>query len=198
MKLIVTIYFLCIALFACKGKIEIQKEKISETVRKYINDYAFKDNSNVEFHEFKLLRVDTTNENYIDTLRLVNNEEFKERFTREADELQSKIKKDMATLKLYAAAHYKDLFEYSNAEMSRDIEKLKSYSDSIRKHYLRDSLIRTDIKSRINPKTIYATKFFIKATQHKGLQKHNLLDTVNFYVKDDLKSVIDVSTLIKL
>lgn len=193
-KFVVILLF--IGLFSCKSREQKNKETIIQIVKTHIIDHSFKNNGKVEFHEFQLLGIDTTTENHFDTLRLLNNQDFHDNYIEESKRLEKKMNKDMQTLRLYAAANFKDLFNYQKAEMDSDIEKMRSFADSVQKYHDRDSLIRQELAERQTPKTVFRTRFLIKAVEFRDDKSHNFLDTMVYFIDDKIKSVIDVPKIL--
>lgn len=165
--------------FGCIDKKAENISKMETNLKTFLIDFAFKDNSTIIIYEFKSVGYDTSNENYIDTLKMSaanqNFEKYKKLF--ELSIKMAKLKDQ--EVRLEAPLGDRTITEIGKDELQKSMEEAKSYRDSMTKYNKLDSVIDARMKKRMNPELIYRARFYIKATSTKDGKDNNMLDTMN-------------------
>lgn len=152
-------------------------EQMGKVAKQALLDFAFDENGDITFYEYKPIKYDSINENILDSFLL---EQY-----------------------LSKALYYHELFdtEYKNFDLEtkkidldiNHIEEIKQemrrYHDSLNFYRMKNSSLEKQIKLRETPKTIYRLHVYIKASaKHNGIIE-NTRDTITFLLNDSLQII---------
>jgi hypothetical protein len=180
MKLTYSLIILSI-LFSCKSTEERNITQMEKSVKKYFNDFAFKENTKLEILELKNYGYSNVSENAIDSAKILAVSAKIKQFE-SMMESQLEIQKSKSQqLKLAVSLGNKTLTNIYNEDVQEAFKELSNYNDSVKKYLKIDSIITHRIETRKNTEAFYKAKFFIKATATKDGKSENMLDTLQLF-----------------
>jgi hypothetical protein len=183
------VLFFVLLFYGCKDKKQQNSELMEQSFRKDLFDIAFSNNSKLEIFELNSLGYDTLNENFIDTLKIIEAKEQINKFDQLANANIDIIKSNLQLAKLYLSLGSETLSIQYKDNAKDYANKSQDYLDSMA-HYIKvDSLIRKKINERKNPEIIFRSKYFLKATFSKDSVSQNILDTLFIYFDKNLKII---------
>lgn len=183
------VLFFVLLFYGCKDKKQQNSELMEQSFRKYLFDNAFSNNSKLDIFELNSLGYDTLNENFIDTLKIIDAKKQINKFDQLANLNIDIIKKNLQLAKLYMSLGSETLSIQYKDNAKDYANKSQEYLDSMA-HYIEvDSLIRKKINERTNPEIIFRSKYFLKATFSKDSVSQNILDTLFIYFDKNLKII---------
>lgn len=195
-KMIKILSIVLLLFCSCNSRYERNLIKMSKEVQCYLKDKAFKENQTINILDIKLFEYDTLNENFLDSIRILQN--FTQ-FEDEKDLAEKYLELSSQAMKiamLYAMTNgtNNELTKMYLGDAQEHLEKAEIHKDKVIELRAIDSTIRNRIQERISPKPIYRVKSFLKA-EIKDLNtdkiKENILDTAYFFFNEDLK-IIDI------
>lgn len=167
--------------------VSCQTDKTKSIIKSHIEDYAFKNNTKVDFHELKILSTDLKSENFLDTLRMFE-------LDRQFDSLNTEIK-NMRNLIVESEKGIENivyfgsdnpLFKMKYNEHQKLLSKYSKLLKEMKENSKQDSLIKVHISRNSSPNTITRVKVFQKSTYtNRSNQIYNFMDTVYFYLDSD-------------
>lgn len=175
---------------ACNKK-ESDIKKMADIAKRSLEDYAFKENSKIDFIEFKTIKCDTIDENVLlssNRGRLLDQVEY---FTKMRRLEMDNLKLSNQQIKLYAMLGSQTLMDIEKDKAKELLKKSQDLSDSIKFYLNKDSLIEKKIKANKKPRAVYQLKTFIKAINNSKKGKENVLDTFYFRFDDKLNQIKD-------
>ncbi|MNL36720.1 hypothetical protein D3C87_1588210 [compost metagenome] len=190
MKILLTLISLCIILIGCKSEKEKEGQLITKEINRHLEDLAFKNNSKLNIHEFKLIQVDTVNENTLDSARSNAYLDKISEFNQRKADINKIMSLQLRQLRLLGEIDRGGSLWENTKEKLQDLQsEFKSLEDSTSTYFEKDSLLLKTIKGRTSPKKIYEAKVFLKLTTEKEAKSHNIMDTV-FYQFDETYKII--------
>jgi hypothetical protein len=148
-KLILIAFLLFISACKTENKEAKQKQSISDSLIKYYNDYAFRENGRFKLYDLQLLNIDTISSKRIDTAvlsRISNLIGFYERMIDHTTEL--------GKIELQQFRLYRDMFgngtltDIKKEDVQKTVKKTQEYLDSMTYLHKQDSLFRINMKDQ--------------------------------------------------
>jgi len=168
-------------LFSCKSSEERNITQMETSVKKYYNDFAFKENTKLEILELKNYGYSTVSENTIDSAKILAVSGKIEQFVSMMESQLEMMESKGQQLKLAVSIGDKTLTDIYNEDVQKAFKELSKYNDCVKKYRKIDSTIRHRIETRKNTEACYKAKFFIKATATKDGKSENMLDTIHLF-----------------
>ena len=124
-KLVLLSFLFC----SCKNEKEKQILSINTAFKKQIVNHAFKNNYSINILELKLLKLDTINENFIDTIHLRSNNKKIQKFSELSESVLAKCKSETKLAQLYSNLRSITLFNYYRDKARESLAEALSYKD---------------------------------------------------------------------
>lgn len=185
-----TISVLCLAFFLIScDKYQSNLNHMSESTKKQLSDFAFKENIKISIIDFKPISYDTINENTIDTIRLMDAVDRTEWYTKMSSDIADLLDSERDQYNRYLRLGWTDLASSQKKDYDKHKEEGLAYLDSAKIFTEKAYQIRKKIEVRTSPKPVYKFNAFIKASMKKGEEENNLLDTIHRYFDEDLNLI---------
>ena len=172
-----------IIISSCRSDYDKTLDTLSKKYKTILNDNAFKNNQTIDFIEYLPINFEISNENYLDSIRILNNADALDYFSDLYSKQVEKVKKESQRYRLYSGMFgSKDNITIIQKEDYEDaLKKSYEYRDSCQFYLNCDSILRQQIKERTNPAIVYQFKVYIKATIKDNINHstENIADTVN-------------------
>ncbi|MDQ1089037.1 hypothetical protein [Siphonobacter sp. SORGH_AS_1065] len=180
-----------LSIFSCNHELTKEEtcEKLDLSLRKHLEDLAFKGNYPCTIYELKTVDFEEVSDNYLDSMRLTTNYQDYEDYKSLLESTIELAQTESSQANLYLETFGKgSLSDISREDAQKHINEATQYKDSLVAIIKRDSVIKARIALRKHTERKYfKTKTFLKAT----LGDHNKLDTVNYIFTKDFKPVIN-------
>lgn len=193
---IIAIAFSCMGMASCLSETERNEKKMKKVVEESIREDAFKQNATANIIEFQSFGYEVKDENFIDSARIVRNEENMVYFSELQGELFNEIKEKSRKYRLYCGMfgsqdNLSQIVKEELDDLKKDFNKI---TDSLNYYIERDSLLRKNIEDRKIPKPVYLFKTYIKMTvkDDKTDESENFSDTRYYLFNDELKLIKDL------
>lgn len=160
-------------------------------VKSHIEDYAFRKNMKVEFHDFKILSKDLKNENFLDTLRIIELDKQFDSLSTEIKKIQHLIKESESSID--GIIHFgsdNPLFKMKYNKHQNLLTEHSKLLHEMKENSKQDSLITDQIMRNVSPKAITRIKTFQKLTYtNPSKQSYNIIDTIYYFLDSDDKII---------
>lgn len=185
-----TAMVLAFALFSsCKDKKTKDIEKMHLTVNKLLDDHLFKENIKATLREISFLKVDTLNQNTLDTIRKAGNTEKMTKFLDKINELKPLITSDLNQMTLQKNLGWTDLFNNTKIQFDEHQNEMRKLIDSVEFYQKINEKISARIAKNKKPKPTYQLKSFFKLTLTKNNKSENILDTVYNHFDENINLI---------
>jgi len=152
--------------------------------RKQLEDHSFKNNSSVDFLEFRAVSYDTVNQNLLDGLLRLKLLDKAELYGDKISCNEKIINAEIDIMNSYADLGLVDSVKLKRKELENLIGETRVYSDSLICILRQDSIIEKNIENRINPDTYFRCKLYAKMTftdNLEGNRSYNVMDTMYMF-----------------
>lgn len=178
-----------ILLSSCKDKKAENLQMMKKQFEASVNDKAFSDNAQIKILELNAISYDTLNENYIDTLKILDAYSKYERFEKLTKITIERAQLEGQKMRLNSLIGSKTLTDISREDLNKYIQQANSYKDSMMFYSQVDSIIKAGISNRKTPDNIYQAKIFLKAIYSKDGKSENILDTMKVHYDKEFRII---------
>ena len=191
MKKYLLLALIALMAVACTSQYERNLQKMERTIKKQIEDEAFKNNTKVELLEFKVVSYDTINENVLDTFRMITNQSKIDFYAERHRELLKEAKDKYYMAGLASSLNAPDMAKHDFDEAEDLAAEVRKIADSLVKYVQIDSTLRAKIESRKSSSELYRMKAFIKATiTAKDGSTNNVMDSIYYIFDKNLNQIL--------
>ena len=191
MKKYLLLALIALVAAACTSQYERNLQKMERTIKKQIEDEAFKNNTKVELLEFKVVSYDTINENVLDTFRMITNQSKIDFYAERHRELLKEAKDKYYMAGLASSLNAPDMAKHDFDEAEDLAAEVRKIADSLVKYIQIDSTLRAKIESRKSSSELYRMKAFIKATiTAKDGSTNNVMDSIYYIFDKNLNQIL--------
>ncbi|WP_410222180.1 hypothetical protein [Pedobacter sp.] len=183
--------FMLVSLYSCKDQKTKDIEKMQASVDKALKDAIFKQNLEADIKEFSVVKVDTLDENRLDSLRMFNNQKRIDYFIEESNRYIALMKNELSQMELQQSIGMTEGVNISKRDFEEHKNKATMLSDSVGYYQNINDSIEKRIQARKNPKTIYELKMFVKMILKKGKETENVLDTTYHHFDENINLIKD-------
>lgn len=183
------ILFALILLNSCKDKKTENLQTMKKQFEASLNDKAFSDNAQIKILELNAISYDTLDENYIDTLKILDAYSKYDHFKKLTDITIERAQLEGQKMRLNSLIGSQTLTDISREDLNKYIQQANSYKDSMIYYLQVDSIIKARISNRKTPENIYQAKIFLKATYSKEGKSENILDTMKVHYDKDFRII---------
>lgn len=176
--------------FSCQTEYEKNLNKMKKAHVEYLEEQAFKNNFEINILEYLPIEYKTKDENFLDTMRINENNEKMRLLVEKTKQQYEKVKEAARECELYAKVVGKDdiLSKMSIDKLEKEQKEIESYKDSMLFYKERDSLLWLRIDNRKYAKPVYLYKAYVKAVlKYNDGRTQNLADTLHPVMNSEYK-----------
>lgn len=184
------IIILSFMVFSCQTEYEKKLDKMKKAHVEYLEEQAFKNNFEINILEYIPIEYKTKDENFLDTMRINENNEKMRLLVEKTKQQFEKVKEAARECELYAKVAGKDdiLSKMSIDKLEKEQKEIESYKDSMLFYKERDSLLWLRIDNRKYSRPVYLYKAYVKAVlKHNDGRTQNLADTLHPVMNSECK-----------
>lgn len=167
---------------SCQTEYEKNLDKMKKSHVEYLEEQAFKSNFEINILEYLPIEYKTKDENFLDTMRINENNEKMRLLVEKTKQQYEKVKEAARECELYAKVVGKDdiLSKMSIDKLEKEQKEIESYKDSMLFYKERDSLLWLRIDNRKYARPVYLYKAYVKAVlKYNDGRTQNLADTLH-------------------
>lgn len=167
---------------SCQTEYEKNLDKMKKAHVEYLEEQAFKSNFEINILEYLPIEYKTKDENFLDTMRINENNEKMRLLVEKTKQQYEKVKEAARECELYAKVVGKDdiLSKMSIDKLEKEQKGIESYKDSMLFYKERDSLLWLRIDNRKYARPVYLYKAYVKAVlKYNDGRTQNLADTLH-------------------
>lgn len=167
---------------SCQTEYEKNLDKMKKAHVEYLEEQAFKSNFEINILEYLPIEYKTKDENFLDTMRINENNEKMRLLVEKTKQQYEKVKEAARECELYAKVVGKDdiLSKMSIDKLEKEQKEIESYKDSMLFYKERDSLLWLRIDNRKYARPVYLYKAYVKAVlKYNDGRTQNLADTLH-------------------
>lgn len=175
---------------SCQTEYEKNLNKMKKAHVEYLEEQAFKNNFEINILEYLPIEYKTKDENFLDTMRINENNEKMRLLVEKTEQQYEKVKEAARECELYAKVVGKDdiLSKMSIDKLEKEQKEIESYKDSMLFYKKRDSLLWLRIDNRKYAKPVYLYKAYVKAVlKYNDGRTQNLADTLHPVMNSEYK-----------
>ena len=175
---------------SCQTEYEKNLNKMKKAHVEYLEEQAFKNNFEINILEYLPIEYKTKDENFLDTMRINENNEEMRLLVEKTKQQYEKVKEAARECELYAKVVGKDdiLSKMSIDKLEKEQKEIESYKDSMLFYKERDSLLWLRIDNRKYAKPVYLYKAYVKAVlKYNDGRTQNLADTLHPVMNSEYK-----------
>lgn len=175
---------------SCQTEYEKDLNKMKKAHVEYLEEQAFKNNFEINILEYLPIEYKTKDENFLDTMRINENNEKMRLLVEKTKQQYEKVKEAARECELYAKVVGKDdiLSKMSIDKLEKEQKEIESYKDSMLFYKKRDSLLWLRIDNRKYAKPVYLYKAYVKAVlKYNDGRTQNLADTLHPVMNSEYK-----------
>lgn len=175
---------------SCQTEYEKNLNKMKKAHVEYLEEQAFKNNFEINILEYLPIEYKTKDENFLDTMRINENNEKMRLLVEKTKQQYEKVKEAARECELYAKVIGKDdiLSKMSIDKLEKEQKEIESYKDSMLFYKERDSLLWLRIDNRKYAKPVYLYKAYVKAVlKYNDGRTQNLADTLHPVMNSEYK-----------
>lgn len=175
---------------SCQTEYEKNLNKMKKAHVEYLEEQAFKNNLEINILEYLPIEYKTKDENFLDTMRINENNEKMRLLVEKTKQQYEKVKEAARECELYAKVVGKDdiLSKMSIDKLEKEQKEIESYKDSMLFYKKRDSLLWLRIDNRKYAKPVYLYKAYVKAVlKYNDGRTQNLADTLHPVMNSEYK-----------
>lgn len=175
---------------SCQTEYEKNLNKMKKAHVEYLEEQAFKNNFEINILEYLPIEYKTKDENFLDTMRINENNEKMRLLVEKTKQQYEKVKEAARECELYAKVVGKDdiLSKMSIDKLEKEQKEIESYKDSMLFYKKRDSLLWLRIDNRKYAKPVYLYKAYVKAVlKYNDGRTQNLADTLHPVMNSEYK-----------
>ena len=175
---------------SCQTEYEKNLNKMKKAHVEYLEEQAFKNNFEINILEDLPIEYKTKDENFLDTMRINENNEKMRLLVEKTKQQYEKVKEAARECELYAKVVGKDdiLSKMSIDKLEKEQKEIESYKDSMLFYKERDSLLWLRIDHRKYAKPVYLYKAYVKAVlKYNDGRTQNLADTLHPVMNSEYK-----------
>lgn len=175
---------------SCQTEYEKNLNKMKKAHVEYLEEQAFKNNFEINILEYLPIEYKTKDENFLDTMRINENNEKMRLLVEKTKQQYEKVKEAASECELYAKVVGKDdiLSKMSIDKLEKEQKEIESYKDSMLFYKERDSLLWLQIDNRKYAKPVYLYKAYVKAVlKYNDGRTQNLADTLHPVMNSEYK-----------
>lgn len=175
---------------SCQTEYEKNLNKMKKAHVEYLEEQAFKNNFEINILEYLPIEYKTKDENFLDTMRINENNEKMRLLVEKTKQQYEKVKEAARECELYAKVVGKDdiLSKMSIDNLEKEQKEIESYKDSMLFYKERDSLLWLRIDNRKYAKPVYLYKAYVKAVlKYNDGRTQNLADTLHPVMNSEYK-----------
>lgn len=175
---------------SCQTEYEKNLNKMKKAHVEYLEEQAFKNNFEINILEYLPIEYKTKDENFLDTMRINENNEKMRLLVEKTKQQYEKVKEAARECELYAKVVGKDdiLSKMSIDKLEKEQKEIESYKDSMLFYKERDSLLWLRIDNRKYAKPVYLYKAYVKAVlKYNDGRTQNLADTLHPVMNSEYK-----------
>lgn len=175
---------------SCQTEYEKNLNKMKKSHVEYLEEQAFKNNFEINILEYLPIEYKTKDENFLDTMRINENNEKMRLLVEKTKQQYEKVKEAARECELYAKVVGKDdiLSKMSIDKLEKEQKEIESYKDSMLFYKKRDSLLWLRIDNRKYAKPVYLYKAYVKAVlKYNDGRTQNLADTLHPVMNSEYK-----------
>ena len=175
---------------SCQTEYEKNLNKMKKAHVEYLEEQAFKNNFEINILEYLPIEYKTKDENFLDTMRINENNEKMRLLVEKTKQQYEKVKEAARECELYAKVVGKDdiLSKMSIDKLEKEQKEIESYKDSMLFYKERDSLLWLRIDNRKYAKPVYLYKAYVKAVlKDNDGRPQNLADTLHPVMNSEYK-----------
>lgn len=184
------IIILSFMVFSCQTEYEKKLDKMKKAHVEYLEEQAFKNNFEINILEYIPIEYKTKDENFLDTMRINENNEKMRLLVEKTKQQFEKVKEAARECELYAKVAGKDdiLSKMSIDKLEKEQKEIESYKDSMLFYKERDSLLWLRIDNRKYSRPVYLYKAYVKAVlKYNDGRTQNLADTLHPVMNSECK-----------
>lgn len=184
------IIILSFMVFSCQTEYEKKLDKMKKAHVEYLEEQAFKNNFEINILEYIPIEYKTKDENFLDTMRINENNEKVRLLVEKTKQQFEKVKEAARECELYAKVAGKDdiLSKMSIDKLEKEQKEIESYKDSMLFYKERDSLLWLRIDNRKYSRPVYLYKAYVKAVlKYNDGRTQNLADTLHPVMNSECK-----------
>lgn len=184
------IIILSFMVFSCQTEYEKKLDKMKKAHVEYLEEQAFKNNFEISILEYIPIEYKTKDENFLDTMRINENNEKMRLLVEKTKQQFEKVKEAARECELYAKVAGKDdiLSKMSIDKLEKEQKEIESYKDSMLFYKERDSLLWLRIDNRKYSRPVYLYKAYVKAVlKYNDGRTQNLADTLHPVMNSECK-----------
>ena len=185
--LIIALSFMVLS---CQTEYEKNLDKMKKAHIEYLEEQAFKNNFEINILEYLPIEYKTKDENFLDTMRINENNEKMRLLVEKTKQQYEKVKEAARECELYAKVVGKDdiLSKMSIDKLEKEQKEIESYKDSMLFYKERDSLLWLRIDNRKYARPVYLYKAYVKAVlKYNDGRTQNLADTLHPVMNSEYK-----------
>ncbi len=195
MKRFLPFLLICLLIcFSCKNEDEKRLDEMGKIWKEYIDNKAFRNNQTIEYVVYNPIQYTTKNENYLDSLRLLENLDKIDFYKPLIEKQLERMRSTSQEYRIYGDAFGRNdnLAVIAKENFDEETKKYRNYMDSFNYYIRKDSLIQQNILKRVNPKVIYVLEVYVKATAKDNNTGHseNVADTMYCCFDKDLNLIL--------
>lgn len=175
---------------SCQTEYEKNLNKMKKAHVEYLEEQAFKNNFEINILEYLPIEYKTKDENFLDTMRINENNEKMRLLVEKTKQQYEKVKEAARECELYAKVVGKDdiLSKMSIDKLEKEQKEIESYKDSMLFYKKRGSLLWLRIDNRKYAKPVYLYKAYVKAVlKYNDGRTQNLADTLHPVMNSEYK-----------
>ena len=175
---------------SCQTEYEKNLNKMKKAHVEYLEEQAFKNNFEINILEYLPIEYKTKDENFLDTMRINENNEKMRLLVEKTKQQYEKVKEAARECELYAKVVGKDdiLSKMSIDKLEKEQKEIESYKDSMLFYKERDSLLWLRIDNRKYARPVYLYKAYVKAVlKYNDGRTQNLADTLHPVMNSEYK-----------
>lgn len=184
------IIILSFMVFSCQTEYEKKLDKMKKAHVEYLEEQAFKNNFEINILEYIPIEYKTKDENFLDTMRINENNEKMRLLVEKTKQQFEKVKEAARECELYAKVAGKDdiLSKMSIDKLEKEQKEIESYKDSMLFYKERDSLLWLRIDNRKYSRPVYLYNAYVKAVlKYNDGRTQNLADTLHPVMNSECK-----------
>jgi hypothetical protein len=178
---------------SCKNNYESNQKTMESLVKKKWDNIAFKENSEIKYLDYRILKYDTVTENRVDTSKQYLLLSKISSFNNQLERLMKLRESEGRLMKLYnELGDHGATYQNTREDFINHGKEFQLVLDSVYLCQKQDSIIQLRINKNKNPKPVYRAQVFMKAVLSKEGKSENYMDTLYYFFKPDL-TMIDVN-----
>lgn len=177
MKRILIVLFAICLLFSC-NKYESNRKEMEVKIRQDRMDEAFKRNAKCKIFILSVLKYDTTNMNYVESVKRSRILDKVDLLQQTGRMLLEEVSLSRQKLALYEKLGSSELVAIAVNDLKAKIKECQLNSDSVKRLLRSDSIISARMDSRKNSSIVYRAQTYFKATYTQNGKTENVMDTI--------------------